>query len=367
MWPILDLPGRPEVPMPRRLSRPLATLLRSITDLPPSQITRAEEALRTARRRAEAVVEIDAVGEDRACPSCGGLDGSRWGRTRAGAQRWRCKGCGRSWTGRTGTPLAGVHRPGLFIEVARNMLDPMETPLSCRKLGSRLGLSRDTVWRWRMLVLTQLRSVSLPALSGIVEADDTAQRESRKGSREWVRHERDPSQPRPPRKRWHEYPKGRPPQKIHKKWSEAILGVVDREGRANFAHTGNIGQATLHAVLAPQVAPDAMVSVRRGAAIPSRRKGEGPVSQRARRGPSWGTDAAGLPPQHRQCAARPVEGDPHDLARPGDQVSRWLRAVARRPAGWRSRCRVPRDACLIGMVPTRFSDIPAETICSNST
>lgn len=245
--------------MPRRLSRPLATLLRSITGLPPSQIAQAEAALATARRRAEAVVEIDAVGEARGCPGCGSADGARWGRTRADAQTWRCKSCGRSWTGRTGTPLAGVHCPGLFIEVARNMLDPMETPLSCRKLGSRLGLSRDTVWRWRMVVLAQLRSTSLPILSGIVEADDTAQRESRKGSREWVRHERDPSQPKPPRKRWHEYPKGRPPQAIHKKWSEAILGIVDREGRANFAHTGNIRQATLDAVLAPQVATDAVV------------------------------------------------------------------------------------------------------------
>ena len=139
------------------------------------------------------------------------------------------------------------------------MLDPHDTPLSCRKLGRRLGISRDTVWRWRMLVLDQIKAVAPSVLSGIVETDDTAQRESRKGSREWVRHERDPSQPKPPRRRWYEYPKRRPPQPIAKIWSEAILGVVDREGRASFQHTGDIRQPTLDAALTPQVAPDAMV------------------------------------------------------------------------------------------------------------
>jgi len=28
------------------------------------------------------------------------------------------------------------------------MLDPLDTPLSCRTLGKKLGISRDTIWRW---------------------------------------------------------------------------------------------------------------------------------------------------------------------------------------------------------------------------
>ncbi|AXQ95531.1 transposase [Cereibacter azotoformans] len=47
-------------------------LLKSIADLPPAQIMKAEAALSTARRRAEAIVEIDAVGAERPCPHCGG-------------------------------------------------------------------------------------------------------------------------------------------------------------------------------------------------------------------------------------------------------------------------------------------------------
>ena len=234
-------------------------LLRAIAPLPPAPIVKAEASLSTARRRADAVVEIDAVGQARGCPHCGGKERSSWGSTRAGAQRWRCKGCERTWTGRTGSPLARIHRPGLFIEVVRNMLDPNEEPLSCRKLGRRLGVSRDTVWRWRMVVFEELKAVLPSAMSGIIETDETYQRESRKGSREWVRHERDNTQPKPPRNRWYEYPKRRPPKAIARAWSEPILGVVDRTGRATFQHMPNTLQPTIEATLVPQVAPDAMV------------------------------------------------------------------------------------------------------------
>ena len=237
----------------------LNSLLRAIANLPPAQIVKAEAALATARRRAEAVVEIDAVGQAQGCPHCGNKERSSWGSTRAGAQRWRCKSCERTWTGRTGSPLARIHRPGLFIEVVRNMLAPHEEPLSCRKLGRRLGVSRDTVWRWRMVVFEELKAVLPSAMSGIIETDETYQRESRKGSREWVRHERDNTQPKPPRKRWYEYPKRRPPKAIARAWSEPILGVVDRTGRATFQHMPDTLQPTIEATLVPQVAPDAMV------------------------------------------------------------------------------------------------------------
>jgi len=66
-------------------------------------------------------------------------------------------------------------------------------PLSCRRASRALGLSRDTAWRWRMAIISTLPPESEAALAGIVEADEAHQRESRKGSREWVRHERDPA------------------------------------------------------------------------------------------------------------------------------------------------------------------------------
>ncbi len=237
----------------------LADLLKVISDLPPAQIVKVEIALATARRRAEAVFEIDAVGQERACPHCGGADQTSWGSTRAGTHRRRCKTCERTWTGRTGTPLAHIHRPGLFIEVIRNMLDPNEEPLACRKLAFRLNISRDTVWRWRMIVLDQLRKQIPGAMSGIIETDETFQRESRKGSREWVRYERDNTEPKPPRKRWYEYPKRRPPKTMARAWAQPILGVVDRTGQASFQHMPDNTQPSIEVKLVPLVAIDAMV------------------------------------------------------------------------------------------------------------
>ena len=80
-------------------------------------------------------------------------------------------------------------------------------PRSVRRLARQLDVNKDTIWRWRLLIF---QSLSQPdhKLSGIVEVDETFQRESRKGSREWVNNERNPAlYPKPPRLRWHEYTK----------------------------------------------------------------------------------------------------------------------------------------------------------------
>ena len=110
-----------------------------------------------------------------------------------------------------------------------------------------------------MVILGHLRRAPPSTMSGIIETDETYQRESRKGSREWVLHERDPSQPKPSRRRWYEYPKRRPPRAIARAWSQPILGVADRNGRATFQHIPNNRQPTVEAALVPQVAADAMV------------------------------------------------------------------------------------------------------------
>ena len=58
------------------------------------------------------------------------------------------------------------------------------TPQSVRKLAAQIGVNKYTVWRWRMLVFSIIENGSTTSFSGIVEADETYQRESRKGSRE---------------------------------------------------------------------------------------------------------------------------------------------------------------------------------------
>ncbi|WP_299845931.1 hypothetical protein [uncultured Jannaschia sp.] len=80
-------------------------------------------------------------------------------------------------------------------------------PQSVRELAKQLDLNKYTIWNWRMLVFSVIGNSSIAAsFAGIIEADETYQRESRKGSREWVRHFADPQNvPQPPRPRWEDF------------------------------------------------------------------------------------------------------------------------------------------------------------------
>ena len=136
---------------------------------------------------------IDArTNQERKCPFCGDERRQKWGRTRTKVQRYRCSGCKKTYSGRTGSALGRIHRPDLFLEALRDMLGS-SAPQSVRKLANQLDLNKYTIWRWRMLVFSIIgdRSKTV-SFAGIIEADETYQRESRKGSREWVRHFADP-------------------------------------------------------------------------------------------------------------------------------------------------------------------------------
>jgi hypothetical protein len=68
----------------------LAEFGRLLARLTPQELRHAEGLVADARKRAEAVLEIDARadagGPAASCPRCGGCARSRWGRTRTGAQ-----------------------------------------------------------------------------------------------------------------------------------------------------------------------------------------------------------------------------------------------------------------------------------------
>lgn len=147
------------------------------------------------RLRALAMIEARS-GAMAGCRHCGGEHLRRWGRTGCGVQRWRCLGCQRTMSSTTATSLSEVRKRDRFLLVLEDMLSPH--PSSCRQLAERLSLDKMTVWRWRHRIIGLLNvDPANPAdepstLAGIVEADETFFRESRKGSREWKRHERDP-------------------------------------------------------------------------------------------------------------------------------------------------------------------------------
>ena len=148
-----------------------------------------------------------ALDEVTACARCHGARLGRWGATRRGLQRWRCRDCGQTGNATTGTPLSHVHSLNKLHLVAADML--AATPRSCRALAAALGLDRMTVWRWRRLIAdVWARHAPKPATAatGADAGTVVILRESRKASREWVRHRRDPLRhPAPDRLRWIDY------------------------------------------------------------------------------------------------------------------------------------------------------------------
>ena len=165
----------------------------------PSEVT-------TTARMVLAVLE-PAASEVTRCPRCDGAGLDRWGTTGRGLQRWRCRGCRRTCTATTGMALARVHAVDKLRRVAADML--AKSPRSCRALAAALDLDRMTVWRWRRLIAA--------AWAGLVPTNERADadpgrveavilRESRKASREWVRHRYCPEcYPAPDRLRWIDY------------------------------------------------------------------------------------------------------------------------------------------------------------------
>jgi hypothetical protein len=143
----------------------------------------------------------------------------------------------------------------------RDMLGT-STPQSVRKLARQLGLNKYTVWRWRILVFSIIgSSTSSTSFSGIVEADETYQRESRKGSREWVHHFADPHNvQQPPRPRWEDFTtQGLKMMRGLSKWQLPILTVADRGGSLLFQRLPNRKSITVERAMKPLVPGDAVL------------------------------------------------------------------------------------------------------------
>lgn len=168
---------------------------RILARLTPQELRQAEDLIVEARKHTAAVLEIDARadsgGPASSCNRCGGNTRIRWGQTRTGEKRWHCSRCRGTWSGLSGTLLAQVHRPELVVALAHDMNEATQPISYCRRV-EELGASRYSILRWRMAICSALTLESDVSLAGIVEADKTRQRESRKGSGAWVQHRHDP-------------------------------------------------------------------------------------------------------------------------------------------------------------------------------
>lgn len=119
-----------------------------------------------------------ASAENLACPRCRSsryhLHGSAHG-----LQRYRCVACGQTFNGLTGTPLSRLRHRGKWLRYSDCLLGSM----TVRASAARIGVHKNTTFRWRHRFLTLPKTDRPLRLGGIAEADEMYLLESQKGAR----------------------------------------------------------------------------------------------------------------------------------------------------------------------------------------
>jgi len=178
----------------------------------------------------------------RCCPRCSNERCYRHGFAND-LQRYRCCACGRTFNDLTGTPLARLRLKAKWLTYSQVLLQS----LPVRKAADRVGVHRNTAFRWRHRFLHWSKLDRPAALNGIVEADETFLLESQKGSR---------TLDRPARRRG-----GHATRRGSSRELDCILVARDREGRTIDAVTGRgaVTTAQLERDLLPKLDPRALL------------------------------------------------------------------------------------------------------------
>lgn len=193
---------------------------------------------------------LDSGGPDLVqCPHCDGAQVSKWG-TAHGLQRYRCRGCRRSFNALTGTPLARLRHKSVWLGFA----SALQQTLSVRKSAKACGVAVSTAFRWRHRFLATPTASKPVQMSGIVEADETFFRRSYKGLRRWTAS--DTAAPgRAPRRRG--APTGRRGTPLDEQ--VPVLIVRDRQKTTSDAVLNNLTAKAIGTHLVPLLAQDALL------------------------------------------------------------------------------------------------------------
>jgi transposase-like protein len=201
---------------------------------------RAELAALELRPAAATVIE-GTVGDAPACPHCMTGRVIKHG-TANGLQRYRCRGCCKTFCALTGTPLAGLHLRGKWLDHVAALRDG----LILREVAERLHIAVSTAHRWRHRFLAAPKFIQSQALGGIAEADETYFLRSHKGQRKGLN--------RPPRKRG-----GRASKRGLSAEQVPVLVVRDRAGGTADFILPLADKKHVSAVLKPLLAQDAVL------------------------------------------------------------------------------------------------------------
>jgi transposase-like protein len=210
--------------------------------------------LRAQAAASESIELVEATGhKDRRCPGCGNLRVVRNGQA-DGLQRYKCRGCGKTFNALTGTPLARLRHKSKWIEQAGVLAEG----LTVHRAAQRLGVAPSTAFRWRHRFLALPRSVKPALLCGVAEIDETYVLESFKGQK--LRRQKLAG--RAPRKRGgHAAKRGLSKEQI------PVLVARDRSGATTDFVLVDTRKAAVKAILQPLLAPDAVVCCDGGGSI----------------------------------------------------------------------------------------------------
>jgi transposase-like protein len=209
------------------------------------------------RDKKDLVAEVvSLVGTPTDCPHCHHSEIRPWGHL-AGLPRFRCRGCRRTFSALTETPLAGLHQKERWMF----FLEKFSEGESVRKAAWRCGINTKAAFLWRHRFLALPACLKVRQESGIVETDETWFLRSYKGQRG--------GPPRRARKRG-----GRAAKRGLSREQVLVLVVRDRSGATADAILPKDNHREIEAVLGPLLARDAVLCSDGG--------GKGPIALAAR-------------------------------------------------------------------------------------
>lgn len=227
------------------LSTPALVLLNQVKALPEAEqeafvsvLSEHVDARNGQTRLDEAIHERLAQGLH--CPHCQ-ADAVRHYGTYRGHQRFFYNGCRKTFTGLTGSPVAGLklrHKWTAFVGC-------VNAGMSLRRIVSTLEISLPTAFAWRHKLMQGLAAREKPVLEGIVESDETFVRHSDKGEKHLERESRTSGEPAPTAG----------VSNAH----ECIVLTCDRQGHllAEAVGTAHASSAELSSALERHIAPSA--------------------------------------------------------------------------------------------------------------
>ena len=185
------------------------------------------------------------------CPHCGLVDVKKNGRTKMGHQRFRCIGCGKSFTYATRTIFHGAKLP---LDTYFRYVHCMMHGMTVRESAYECRISKNAAFFLRHKILDALQEMqSRVKLDGIVEADETFFRISFKGNHSRSKFFEMPREP---------HMRGEPAK--HRGISLEKVCVpcaVNRDGKsiARISNLGRASVASISSVFGGHISPDAVL------------------------------------------------------------------------------------------------------------